>query len=123
MPKTNDATGATYEGHEGIVEHAGGRGSTRLGGLSEVDPNRELDGSVIEGYESEDRDLEEREGGAPAEPRLLPEEPERRSEPLESTEEKPASGPEEREVKSSPGSNSGASRSNSAKTQARMSGK
>lgn len=138
MPKTNDATGATYEGHEGIVEHAGGRGSTRPGGLSEVDPNRELDGSVVEGYESEDREIEDREGAAPAEPRLQEtgeEEAETRDEPLERTEEKPAENPEERrlanertegksgEVASSRGSNSAASRSNSAKTSPKTSEK
>ena len=49
MPKTNDATGATYAGYRGVVEHAGGAGSTRPGGMSEVSPERNLDGSLIEG--------------------------------------------------------------------------
>lgn len=66
MPKTNDATGATYAGHEGIVEHAGGAGSTRPGGLSQVDPSRELDGSVVEGFDSEERQLKDLKGAAPA---------------------------------------------------------
>lgn len=65
MPKTNDATGATYAGFEGVVEHAGGFGSTRPGGLSQLDPNREVDGSVVEGFESEEREIEDRQG-APA---------------------------------------------------------
>lgn len=65
MPKTNDATGATYAGYEGVVEHAGGFGSTRPGGLSQLDPSREVDGSVTEGFESEEREIEDREG-APA---------------------------------------------------------
>jgi hypothetical protein len=134
MPKTNDVTGATYEGHEGIVEHAGGRGSTRLGGLSEVDPSRELNGSVVEGFESDEREIEEREGGAPAEPQLLPAEPDRESKPLEETEEEPARDASERrqrsetpatekEVPSSRGSSSAASRNTSEKTQPKTSGK
>lgn len=49
MPKTNDATGATYAGYRGVVEHAGGAGSTRPGGMSEVNPELNLDGSLIEG--------------------------------------------------------------------------
>lgn len=49
MPKTNDAAGATYAGHTGIVEHAGGYSSTRPGGLSELDPEKNLDGTLIEG--------------------------------------------------------------------------
>lgn len=66
MPKTNDATGATYAGYEGVVEHAGGFGSTRPGGLSQLDPNREVDGSVVEGFESEEREIEDREGAVGA---------------------------------------------------------
>ncbi len=67
MPKTNDPGGATYFGYEGVVEHAGGRGSTRPGGLSELDPNLNVDGTVVDGFESEDRDLkgEEREDVRP----------------------------------------------------------
>lgn len=53
MPKTNDATGATYAGYEGVVEHAGGAGSTRPGGLSELNPTKDLDGEDIEGLEVE----------------------------------------------------------------------
>ena len=49
MPKTNDATGATYAGHTGVVEHAGGYSSTRPGGLSELDPEKALDGTLLEG--------------------------------------------------------------------------
>lgn len=116
MPKTNDATGATYLGHEGIVEHAGGRGSTRPGGLSEVHPNRELDGAVVEGFESEEQELSDREGPAYAEPQLQPqtqEEPAQEKEEAPSEEEKPA---EKEEVPSSLGSSSARSTSASAKT-------
>jgi hypothetical protein len=62
MPKTNDATGATYAGYEGVVEHAGGRGaSSRPGGLSQLDPSREVDGKLTEGFESDERDISDRE--------------------------------------------------------------
>lgn len=63
MPKTNDATGATYAGYEGVVEHAGGFGSTRPGGLSEVHPEKNLDGTLIDGEHPDiDEDgVEERE--------------------------------------------------------------
>ncbi len=64
MPKTNDASGATYEGHEGVVEHAGGYASTRRpDGLSELDPSRNLDGTVVEGFESDEREIEDRDAG------------------------------------------------------------
>lgn len=48
MPKTNHA-GATYYGHEGVVEDANGK-------LSQLDSSRNLDGSVVDGFESEDRE-------------------------------------------------------------------
>lgn len=59
MPKTNDATGATYQGVQGVVQAATGR-------LDEVDPSLNLDGTVKDGYESDERpdlgqDGEERE--------------------------------------------------------------
>jgi hypothetical protein len=125
MPKTNDASGATYYGHEGIVEHAGGAGSTRPGGLSEVDHARNLDGSVIDGYESEEREVEDVEGGRPAEPILL-ERPETEEKPLGDREDHSDEGVSsteteqrtetEKEVPSSRGSSSEASLSSNAKT-------
>lgn len=71
MPKTNDATGATYDGYEGVVEHAGGRASTRyeeeaLRGLSQLDPSRRVNGEIVEGFESEEREIEPREGSVAA---------------------------------------------------------
>jgi hypothetical protein len=57
MPKTNYA-GATYAGHEGIVENA-------VGELSQLDPSRNVDGSVVDGFESDERELDEREEVAP----------------------------------------------------------
>ena len=117
MPKTNDASGATYLGHEGIVEHAGGAGSTRPGGLSEVDVSRNLDGTAVDGYESEEREVEDREGAALAEPTLLPapeteDAPETKEQPEQETKEREEATP-------SAGSNSAASRSNSAKQPAK----
>jgi len=49
MPKSNHG-GATYYGNEGIVEDANGR-------LSQLDPSRNVDGSVVDGFESDERDL------------------------------------------------------------------
>jgi hypothetical protein len=57
MPKTNHG-GATYYGHEGIVENARGE-------LSQLDPSRNVDGSVVDGFESDERQLEDRENGQP----------------------------------------------------------
>jgi hypothetical protein len=107
MPKTNDASGATYYGHEGIVEHAGGAGSTRPGGLSEVDHARNLDGTVIAGYESEEREVEDREGAHPAEPILLPSEDENTPD----TEERPLGEREpDKEERQHPGQEKGGER-------------
>jgi hypothetical protein len=50
MPKKSEATGATYQGHEGIVEDANQR-------LWEVDPSRNVDGTVVDGFESDERQL------------------------------------------------------------------
>lgn len=50
MPKTN-VNGATYAGNDGIVEDAVGR-------LSQLDPSRNLDGSVVDGFESDEREIE-----------------------------------------------------------------
>lgn len=53
MPKTNDNTGATAEGLTGIVEHGAPINDGRV--LSELDPEVNLDGTLIEG-EHPDRD-------------------------------------------------------------------
>lgn len=47
MPKTNNVTGATYAGHEGIVEHAAPLDDGRT--LSELNPEKTFDGELIEG--------------------------------------------------------------------------
>jgi hypothetical protein len=52
MPKTNQA-GATYDGHEGLVTDGEGK-------VSELDPSRNPDGSVVDGYESDERELKDR---------------------------------------------------------------
>jgi len=54
MPKTSDTNGATHAGMQGIVQAATGR-------LDEVDPSLNADGSVKDGFESDERpDLEDR---------------------------------------------------------------
>lgn len=55
MPKAN-AAGGTYYGYEGLVEDANNR-------VSELDPSRNADGTVVDGFESEERDLSDREAG------------------------------------------------------------
>ena len=47
MPKTNNQTGATHAGAEGIVEHGAPLADGRT--LSEVNPERALDGTLIPG--------------------------------------------------------------------------
>lgn len=70
MPKTNDATGATYAGNEGIVEHGAPIEGGRV--LSELDPERNLDGTLIEGDHPDHADGEERDYVATSDPRPLP---------------------------------------------------
>ena len=54
MPKTSDTNGATHAGMQGIVQAATGR-------LDEVDPSLNADGTVKDGFESDERpDLEDR---------------------------------------------------------------
>lgn len=84
MPKTNDGGGATYAGFTGVVEHADGR-------LSELDPERNLDGTLVEGEHPDHAEGEEREG-AFADPTGV--------RPIETEEQT------EEEVASSPGSSS-----------------
>lgn len=94
MPKTNDETGASYEGHEGVVSHADGR-------LSEVNPERNLDGSLIDGdhpnVEAVERD-----------------EPVAEDDDLRLVDDAPAES-EEKEEKSSPGISSSTSNANVSK--------
>jgi hypothetical protein len=54
MPKKSMES-ATYYGHEGLVVDANDK-------VHEVDPSRNLDGSVVDGYESDERTLEDRPG-------------------------------------------------------------
>lgn len=58
MPKTNDNTGATYAGQEGIVEHADGS-------LSELDPSRNVDGSPVDGFQSDEDETPDEEPEQP----------------------------------------------------------
>ncbi len=53
MPKTNHE-GSTYYGADGLVDHADGK-------VSQLDPSRNVDGGVVDGFESDERDdLEDR---------------------------------------------------------------
>lgn len=54
MPKINQA-GATYYGQEGLVTNGDGV-------ISQLDPSRNADGTVVDGYESDERELEDRDG-------------------------------------------------------------
>jgi len=47
MPKTNNTIGATYAGFDGVVEHAAPLADGRT--LSELNPEKTLDGELIEG--------------------------------------------------------------------------
>lgn len=73
MPKTNDATGATYAGNEGIVQHGAPIEGGRI--FSELDPERNLDGTLIEGDHPDHADGEERDYVATSDPRPLADEP------------------------------------------------
>lgn len=116
MPKTNDNTGATYAGYEGVVEHAGGPGSTRPGGLSELDPSRNLDGSVVDNFESDERELDDRDGPLSVVGEVRPVEQPTTAEPLADRDESgEASGGES----SSAGDSSSASSKSSASTSAK----
>ncbi len=132
MPKTNDATGPTYFGMEGHVVDSHDR-------VHEVDPSRTVTGEVVEGYESDEREIEPREvisedtnptvspsDGLPAGPTPVEGAPavgdaERRAQEREQEEASAErSAPEKEktteEVASSRGSNSPASRTSSAKS-------
>lgn len=78
MPKTNDQTGATYAGNEGVVEHGAPIEGGRI--LSELDPERNLDGTLIEGDHPDHADGEERDYVATTDPRPLPDAAEDRAE-------------------------------------------
>ncbi len=55
MPKAN-ANGATYYGVEGHVLDSHDR-------VSELDPSRNVDGTVVDNFESDERDMEDRPAG------------------------------------------------------------
>jgi len=103
MPKINPDSNASAEGMEGIVQHATGK-------LSELDPSRDVDGSVYPGFESDEREIEDEER---EEPRVDPDGP-RAAEarmPDEDT----------KEAASSDGSSSSASQRSNANTSAKKS--
>lgn len=112
MPKTNDQTGATYAGMTGVVEHGAPLSDGRT--LSELDPERELYGELIEGEhpnhpDGEKRDVTQADAPADIEP-IQPRE--------DTSDEAPV---EEKEAPSSPGSSSTKSRKNSVNTTGRNS--
>jgi hypothetical protein len=116
MPK-NDAQGrATAYGSEGIIRNA-------EGGLSELDPSRNLDGTAVDGYESDERDLsgaDERELPTHADPEARPNAETR--EAMDEDADRVSAAPltrdkqfnEDTEEKSSPGSSSPTSRASRA---------
>jgi hypothetical protein len=128
MPKINQA-GATYYGQEGLVTNGDGV-------ISQLDPSRNADGTVVDGYESDERDLEDRDGtpGDKREPGVVEgnepvvqpareREPEPQSEDEKSEDEKGGTEPgslhkteNEGSDSVSRGNSSGASQSGSAKT-------
>jgi len=65
MPKTNDNTGATYAGNQGVVEHGAPIEGGRI--FSELDPELNLDGTLIEGDHPDHPKGEERDYVAPSE--------------------------------------------------------
>jgi hypothetical protein len=76
MPKTNDQTGASYAGFSGVVEHGAPLDDGRV--LSELDPERNLDGTLIEGDHPDHADGEERtvtQSDAPLEPQPIEAQP------------------------------------------------
>src|SRR3954468_10389689 len=75
MPKTNDATGATYAGNEGVVQHGAPIEGGRI--FSELDPERNLDGTLIEGEHPDHEDGEERDYVTTTDPRPLPDDSDR----------------------------------------------
>jgi hypothetical protein len=68
MPKTNQG-GATYAGTKGVVQHGAPLADGRV--LSELDPERNLDGTLIDGEHPDREDGEEREVVAPTAPQPL----------------------------------------------------
>lgn len=69
MPKTNDQTGATYAGNEGVVEHGAPIEGGRI--LSELDPERNLDGTLIEGEHPDREEPEKRDFAYTTDPRPI----------------------------------------------------
>lgn len=53
MPKIDAEGRPSYAGQEGLVTNA-------VGEVHQVDPSRNVDGSRVDGYESEDRTVEDR---------------------------------------------------------------
>lgn len=92
MPKTNDYSGATYAGSQGVVEHGAPLADGRR--LSELDPERHLDGTLVEGDhpDAEDRDARETADLGPTDPEPQPvDTPAEESEPVrERTEDEKA---------------------------------
>jgi len=87
MPKTNDG-GATYAGTTGVVEHGAPLPDGRT--LSELDPERNLDGTLIEGEHPDHADGEEREVVVPTDPQPIDEPAEKRPAEEQGLDEKPA---------------------------------
>jgi hypothetical protein len=132
MPKTNDGSGPTYYGMEGHVVDSHDR-------VHEVDPSRTVTGEVVEGFESDEREMEDRDvvsgdphpvvspsDGLPAAPTPVEDVPpvddairrdqERREEEDPAKRSAPEKEKTTEEVASSRGSNSPVSRASNAKS-------
>lgn len=75
MPKTNDNTGATYAGNEGVVQHGAPIEGGRI--LSELDPEKNLDGTLIDGEHPDREEGEERDFAYTTDPRPIERDEER----------------------------------------------
>lgn len=106
MPKINPDSNASAEGMEGIVTHATGK-------LSELDPSRDVDGSVYPEFESDERELEDHDSDANG-PHLTG----RDHNDVPASDAKTPDA-ETKEAASSPGNSSSASPKNSASTSAK----
>jgi len=87
MGKINARGEATAAGMTGIVQNAEGK-------LSELDPSRRLDGTPVDGYESDERDFEDFEKReTPAGPDSEPQVEEHAQEEMDAANERAAKAP------------------------------
>jgi hypothetical protein len=95
MPKTAANGSATMAGGEGVVQDA-------EGGRWQLDPSRNLDGSTVDGFESDEREVDEEHPtpGFGEQPQLQPQPEEDEPQPVDEPSIEPAE--QEREEKPAP---------------------